>query len=356
MTSVYLEIIRTLYTDSSKLRFLLMSGMLPEYFECASIISKFYDMYEKRDIEGLISKLSKLDHIRVFIVRYLSTYLSYKGESLATIEGLTSAVNSYVSTIITQLNSAVDFYILKARSEKAQFLAIQRIFLHIGELLEFYKSILLKDPEDALDFIRLKYEHLEHLVTKQASVAKKIKELNESVFEEEIPIEESEEETKENPKSDKDKREQLIKLKAQQPHEAISLSKKVQQKYVETLMKNEELRSVSSKLSLFNKAELNLLFALLRREAICPNMATLETISEAISVTPDTAMRIVRQINAKVRDRFGTFLIDIDDSEQSVLLCIHRIAMDSIKGQLAQYHPNLVAMYEDVITKIDKKK
>lgn len=397
MVSIYLESIRSLYKNKNKLKMLILFNLYNEYLNSVNILSRYEMFYNDKDIENLINWLPKLESVRSFIVKYVITYLSYTGQyDDYTIYNLANAVNYYVSTIMVELDKSIEFFITKAKGEKAQYLAIQKILINVGELLEFFRRVLVYDPDDAIDFIRIKYNYIQHLVKRKYSVAKTIKQLGEELENMEISLgeeseesnevnigdlakqlkENSEDKNKSNPDNSKkgssksssspkkvggfivhtedeiidyDKRDKILYEEySKQPIESSNLVERIKSEYSEKILRNEEERTKD--IGIFDKIEIQLLYYLIKRGVFCPKETSLQLVSEFLGVGLEKALKIANQIDRKLKERFGDSFLIVEDDKYTV--CIVKRIFNSIKPLLVRYHPDLVRLYDDVVEKM----
>lgn len=329
--SIYVSAIRKLlYYNRDLFNFLVTSGLYDRYHDALITLQRLKDLLENEQLEDLTARMDKIDKLRAFSIDYIVTYILFKNpDNLELAKKVAEVINYQTSILINYINSAIETAISKSRGEISRVLLVARMLSYFGELLSTFEEILLGDPDNIITYVLYKANYISSLVESRGKVAKKLKELSETIEEASREMEVKKEEGSE----------ELVSTLS-------SVASDLKYEYLRSLGKGIPVHK-----RIFNKREIRLISMLLQRNAVYPkgNIA-LDTLANELNIDTKEVLRLINAIWDKCKDFDLPLIIKTDrikdtSGKEVTYLYIDPDAFRKAVNKLSKAHPELVELF-----------
>jgi len=331
--SIYVSAIRNLlYYRKDLFNFLVTSGLYDRYHDSVVILQRLKELLDNGQVEELISKMDWIDKLRAFSIDYVVTYLLFKNPNNKELASRVAEIINYqIGTLINYINASIEVAITKARGETTRVLLVSRILSYFSDLLSMFDEIILGDPDEIITYLLFRANYLSSLVESRSSIAKKLRELGET-------IEEAAEEIR---------REQQQQTESPISSTLGSIASDLKYEYI----KSSAGTNLPVFRRIFNKDEINLLGLLLQRGAVYPKGSiSLEVLSRELNADKKDILRIINAIWDKCKDFDMPLLIRTDrvtdeSGKEEVFIYIDSDSFRKAVNKLSKAHPDLVDLF-----------
>lgn len=338
--TLYSEALRDIiYNNKAKFQFLVATGLYDRYFDTIVLLQKLQDYYDNQQLEEMISRMQYIETIRAFIIDYVVTYLLYKNPDNKDLAVRTAEVINYQTGIlINYIQSMIESTITKVRTVSGRVLLVARMLSYFGELITYFKEILLRDLDDIVPYILFKSQYIESLVETRSKIAEQIKDIEKT-------IEESAEESIKNVRISQEQGEE----KKQQESIGNVLSNIASDLKLEYLRTSNEMKNILSK-KIFNSTEIQVLSSLMQKGMYYPKASiSLKDLAVSLDIEDKKVLRVINSILDKCKSINLPLFIRVDrinaNGEEVEMVSIDPTLFKQAVDRLMKYHPELVDLF-----------
>lgn len=339
--TLYSEALRDIiYNNKTKFQFLVATGLYDKYFDTIVLLQKLQDYYENQQLEEMITRMQFIENIRAFIIDYVVTYLLYKNPDNKDIAiRVAEIINYQTGILINYIQSAIESSITKVRTVSGRVLLVARILSYFGELISYFKEILLRDLDDIASYILFKSQYIQSLVETRSKIAEQIKDIEKTIEEsaeegiKNIRINQGEEKTQEN---------------TENLHSDIlnNLASDLKMDYLRT---SNQVKNVINK-KIFNSTEEKVISSLMQKGMYYPKATiSLKDFSVSLDLEDKKVLRILNSILDKCKSINIPLFIRIErvnvNNEEVEMISIDPTLFKQAVDRLMKYHPGLVELF-----------
>jgi hypothetical protein len=327
--TLYTEVIRELiYENPEKYRVLVSTGLFSRFMDAIVLLDKLNYLYEHEEVEQLVKKIGWLDVIRGVAIDYVVTYLLIRNpDNKELAKNAADLINTQVGITLNYIQALIETILTKVRGEVPRLLSVSQLLAYFGDIIEFYKEIFTRPIDDVIAYLLYRRQYISALVEERSKIAKKLKELRQTI--EEVA---EQSETQESIKSD----------------ELSAAATDAKMEYIKSLY----TRPLISPKPIFSNKEVNLIITLLQRGAIYPKLSiSIDELASTLNMTPNDTKELINSIWNKCKVYgMGLFITVHKETDAATGKEVEYVAIDpdifrKSLNKIAQTHPDLAQLF-----------
>jgi hypothetical protein len=327
--TLYTEVIRNLiYENPEKYKVLVSTGLFSRYMDAIVLLDKLNYLYEREEVEQLVKKIGWIDVIRGIAIDYVVTYILIRNpDNKELAKSVADLINTQVSITLNYIQALIETILTKVRGEVPRILSVSQLLAYFGDLIEFYKEIFTRPIDDVIAYLLYRRQYISALVEERSKIAKKIKELRQTV-----------EEVAEQPETEESNRAEEL--------SAAATDAKLE--YIKSLYN----RPLVSPRPIFSDKEVNLILTLLQRGALYPKLSiSIDELASTLNMNPNDTRELINSIWNKCKVYgMGLFITVHKETDAATGKEVEYVSIDpdifrKSLNKIAQAHPDLAQVF-----------